>query len=34
LLRLNIEDPQHHFISRMSDHPARLRVYSTRDVAA
>jgi hypothetical protein len=34
LLRFNIEDPQHDFVARMSDHPARLGVYSTRDVAA
>jgi hypothetical protein len=34
LLRLNIEDSQHDFIARMSDHPARLRIYSTRDMAA
>ncbi|HEY6521811.1 MAG TPA: hypothetical protein VIZ19_20930 [Roseiarcus sp.] len=34
LLRLNIEDPQHDFVARMSDHPAGLRIYSTRDMAA
>jgi hypothetical protein len=33
-LRLYIEDPKHHFITRMSDHPTRLRIYSTRDMAA
>jgi hypothetical protein len=34
LLRFNIEDPQHDLIARMSDHPAGLRIYSTRDMAA
>jgi hypothetical protein len=33
-LRFNIEDPEHYLISRMSDHPARLRIYSTGNVAA
>jgi hypothetical protein len=34
LLRLNIEYPQHDFIACMRDHPAGLRIYSTRDMAA
>ena len=34
LLGLDIEDPEHHFVSRMSNHPASLRIYSPRDVAA
>jgi hypothetical protein len=34
LLRLNIEDPQHDFVARVSDHPAGLRIYSARDMAA
>jgi hypothetical protein len=33
-LRLDIEDPEHDFISRVSNHPAGLRIYFSRDVTA
>jgi hypothetical protein len=33
-LRFNIENPQHHLISRVSDHPASLRIDSTGNMAA
>jgi hypothetical protein len=33
-LRLYIEDPEHHFVARVSHHPTRLWIYSTRDMAA
>src|ERR1700722_20089367 len=34
LLRFNIADPQHDSVTRVSDHPASLGVYPTRDMAA